>query len=320
MRNDMRVVTLEEHFATSDYRRGEGGAFKPEFAKYVGARIADVEEHRLPEMDAAGIDIQVLSLTSPGVQSETDADTARKRARVSNAAIGAVVKRHPERFRAFAALPTQSGKYAADELRRAVEEEGFVGAMVNGQAAGKYLDHEDLDPLWATAEELGVPIYLHPAFPAVPVPILEGFPELTGPVWGWGFETASHALRIILSGVFDRHPGATLILGHMGEGLPFTLSRLDDRYAILDTPRQLSKPLSHYILHNLYVTTAGVESAEPLHAAIAALGSDRVLFSVDYPYQIVGDATDFIVNVPLEDSVRRAVIGETAAQLLRIGN
>lgn len=313
-----RLITLEEHFATPDYTKGDGGAFRVDFAESVARRIADIEQTRLPEMDATGVDVQVLSLTTPGVQSETDAKVAIERARSSNDQIARAIAAHPTRFAAFAALPTQSGQAAADELRRSVEELGLVGALVNGHTHGRYLDDPEYEPLWQALEELNVPLYLHPVFPSEPVAVLKGYPELAGPMWGWGFETASHALRIILGGVFDRHPKANLVLGHMGEGLPFTLARLDDRYSILEHSRELAAAPSDYIKRNVYVTSAGVESAEPLHAAIAALGIDRVLFSIDYPYQSIRTATDFLRAVELTPSDRAKFEGATAAQLLRL--
>jgi 2,3-dihydroxybenzoate decarboxylase len=318
MTSTTRLITLEEHFATPDYSKGEGGAFRRDFAESVARRIADIEETRLPEMDATGVDIQVLSLTTPGVQSEKDADLAIERARASNDEIARAIATHPTRFAAFAALPTQSGRAAADELRRSVGELGFVGALVNGHTHGRYLDDPEYEPLWEAVEELDVPLYLHPVFPAEPVAVLSGYPELAGPMWGWGFETASHALRIILGGVFDRHPNANLVLGHMGEGLPFSLSRLDDRYAILEHTRPLAATPSEYIRRNIYITSAGVESAEPLHAAIAALGIDRVLFSIDYPYQSIRTATTFLRSVELTPNDRTKFEGATAARLLRI--
>ena len=141
---------------------------------------------------------------------------------------------------------------------------------------------------------------------------------MAGPVWGWGFETGSHALRLIASGLFDRHPQATVLLGHMGEGLPFTLDRLDDRWAILRHPKPLQHPPSYYLRTNFYVTSAGVESAVPLDAAIRALGADRVLFSVDYPFQSAASAADFLERWDAPHDTRRAVAGGNADRLLNL--
>ncbi|WP_258803614.1 amidohydrolase family protein [Pseudarthrobacter sp. NS4] len=318
MINGMRVITLEEHFATPDYSKGEGGAFVPDFAESIAQRISDVENIRLPEMDAAGIDVQVLSLTTPGVQGESGSADAVIKARRSNDVMAKVVREHPERFAAFGALPTQDPQEAVNELKRVVLDLGFKGVLVNGHTAGAYLDDPRFDVLWAELSNLKVPLYIHPAFSPAPLPPLQGYPELAGPVWGWGFETASHALRLVAGGVFDRHPEAQILLGHMGEGLPFTLDRLDDRWAVLQHASPLARKPSDYIRENMYVTTAGVESAPPLHCALQAMGSDRVLFSVDYPYQSAETATEFLRTVEIEPSVKEALASGNAAKLLSI--
>lgn len=313
-----RVITLEEHFATSDFRKGDGGAFQPDFAEWVAARIADVEERRLPEMDAFGIDVQVLSLTSPGVQGLTNADDAIPAARRSNDAIADVIARYPDRFAGFAALPTQDPGSAIAELKRVVLDLGFRGVMLNGQTNGRYLDDPEFEPLWDEIEALDVPVYLHPAFPSAPYSTLRDYPDLAGPVWGWGFETGSQALRLIAAGTFDRHPDARIILGHMGEGLPFTLGRLDDRWGVLQHRIELELAPSEYIKRNVFVTTAGVESNGPLLCTIDALGIDRVLFSVDYPYQSAETATAFLAAVPLTEGDKRKLAGGTAATVLKL--
>jgi 2,3-dihydroxybenzoate decarboxylase len=167
-------------------------------------------------------------------------------------------------------------------------------------------------------EDLKVPLYLHPTFSPAPVAPLTGYPALAGPVWGWGVETASHALRLMASGLFDRHPGATVILGHMGEGLPFTLDRIDDRWAILRHTQPVQQAPSFYLRNNFYVTSAGVESAVPLDATIRALGADRVLFSVDYPYQSAASAADFLERWEAPEDARLAVAGGNADRLLHL--
>ncbi|WP_319458225.1 MULTISPECIES: amidohydrolase family protein [unclassified Mycobacterium] len=318
MRNGHRVITLEEHFATADYRQGDGGALLPQVAAMFADRIDDIEQYRLPEMDRSGIDVQVLSLTGPGVQQETDAELAIERARRSNDALAKVVEAYPARFRAFAALPTQDPLAAARELERCVTELGFVGALVNGHTNGVYLDDARYEPLWATLTRIGVPLYLHPVFPAVMPAVLEGYPEMSAAAWGWGFETASHALRLVLSGLFDRHPTATLILGHMGEGLPFALGRLDDRWSIMRHTVELDELPSCYVRRNLFVTTAGVESHAPLACAISELGAERVLFSVDYPYQSIDTSAEFMATAPIAEHERALIFGQNAESLLAL--
>jgi 2,3-dihydroxybenzoate decarboxylase len=311
------MVTLEEHVATPQYpAAGQGGAFEPAFAKAVAERLADTGDGRLRDLDEAGIDVQVLSLSTPTVQGETDTAVAVDKARRANDALAEVVAAHPDRFEAFAALPCQDPDRAVAELRRCVRELGFRGALVNGHTGGVYLDDPRFDPLWAELASLGVPLYLHPIFPTEPPCPLRGYPELGGPVWGWGVETASHALRLVAGGVFERHPGAALILGHMGEGLPFTLDRIDDRWEILRHQRPLAHPPSYYVRRNMYVTTAGAESDAALQCAIAAMGLDRVLFSADYPYQSATSAAAFIRKAPLTEAQRAAICSGNADRLL----
>lgn len=314
----LRIITLEEHYAAPPYARGRGGAFGSDFARSVAERISDVTRFRLPEMDAAGIGLQVLSLPNPGVQAETDPDTAVRHAQQANDALAQLCTDHPGRFAAFAALPCQDPERAAEELQRCVTGLGFVGAMVNGHTNGVYLDDPRFEALWERLESLGVPLYLHPTFPPETPAVLAGHPGLAGPAWGWGMETASHALRLVSGGVFDRHPGAALILGHMGEGLPFALDRLDDRWAVLQHERPLRHAPSHYVRSNMYITTAGAESPHALQCALAAMGPERVLFSVDYPYQSAASATAFLAAAPLDPAVREALSHGNAARLLRL--
>ena len=314
----VRVITLEEHFATPDFSRGEGGAFRPEFAEQVASRIADVESHRLPEMDRFGVDVQVLSLTTPGVQGVREPDEAVASARRSNDDIADVIRRHPDRFAGLAAIPTQDVSASVDELRRSVLDLGLRGVMLNGQTNGRYLDDPEFEPLWDEIDRLGVPVYLHPAFPATAWSTLRGHDDLAGPVWGWGFETASQVLRLIASGTLDRHPTASIIVGHMGEGLPFALDRIDDRWAILQHDVVLELAPSEYVKRNVFITTAGVEASAPLQCAQEVLGIERMMFSVDYPYQSMESATRFLRSADLSPEERRLLSGETARRVLQL--
>jgi 2,3-dihydroxybenzoate decarboxylase len=312
----VRIVTLEEHFATPGYPSVAGGAIDPEFAQHVHDRLSDVSERRLPEMDEAGIDVQVLSLASPGVQGASDTRMALEWARRANEWMAEAIASYPDRFAGFAVLPCQDPDRAVEELERCVVELGFCGALVNGHTGGVYLDDPRFEPLWARLESLGVPLYLHPTFPPRPPAVLEGYPELAGAVWGWAFETGTHALRLVAGGVFDRHPAATVVLGHMGEGLPFALWRMDDRWALLKHERPLEHPPSWYVRHNMYITTAGAEDQAALQCAITAMGVERVLFSVDYPFQSPTSATAFIRSAALDDAQRAAICYGNADRLL----
>lgn len=243
---------------------------------------------------------------------------AVKQAKHVNDFIADITQQYPSRFAGFAALPCQDPNEAADELERSVKQLGFKGALINGHTHGEYLDLEKYWVIWERAESLGVPIYLHPTFPAENWKITEGYPELNKAMWGWGFETATHALRIILSGAFDKFPNSTLILGHMGEMLPFTLSRLDDRWDIGSKTRNLSKKPSQYVRDNIMVTTSGVCSPEALLCTQLALGTERIMFSIDYPYQCPTEAVQFIESAPLSPTDREKICYSNAKKLLRL--
>lgn len=298
----IQKITLEEHFLTDYFHKYEDGivkSFQPDFRNWMETRISDYTEKRLEDMDANGIEMQVLSLTVPGIQGIIDPAVAVTQAKYVNEFLAELIARHPNRFAGFASLPTQDPKEAADELERAVTQLGLKGALINGHTHGEYLDEQKFWTIWERAESLGVPIYLHPNSAVDNWKVMEGYPELTKAMWGWGVETATHTLRLVLSGVFDKFPKSTLILGHMGEMLPFTLDRLDDRYGVGNDTRNLLKKPSQYIRDNVMVTTSGVCSQEALLCTLLALGSDRIMFSVDYPYQCPTEASQFIETAPV---------------------
>ena len=314
----MKKIAVEEAFTIGHLAGAQHemeAAMNPGWAEYVGDRIGDLTDLRLREMDEQGIDVQVLSLTSPGIQGMTDAADAVATAREANDLLAQVVSEHPTRFAGFAALACQDPSAAVAELERSVTELGLRGALINGHTQGSYLDEQQHWGLWEAAEALGVPVYLHPVDPPAPVACCTGYP-LDRAAWGWAFETGSHALRVVLSGVFDRFPGATLMIGHMGEGLPFALARLDDRYDFyVATPPLVDRP-SDYVRRNILVTTSGVNDAVPLRCAIDALGADRVLFAVDYPYQRNDEAVAFIDSVEISDDERAQICHRNAERVL----
>jgi predicted TIM-barrel fold metal-dependent hydrolase len=287
----MRVISLEDHFWTPDIATAIGALRNPDTAASdspLAADLLDLGERRLAAMDEAGIDLQVISHTTPGVQ-HLDADTAVPLAREANDALARAVAEHPDRFAGFATLPTSAPDAAADELERAVGDLGMKGAMVNGHTGGLFLDDPRFDVLLARAERLGVPLYLHPAepVPAVRDAYYAGFDPavswfLSAAAYGWHAETGLHVLRMVLAGVFDRHPGLQLVIGHMGEMLPFMLARIDDNLPPKLTG--LDRLPSEYILANVHITTSGLFTLPPLQCALTVFGIDRVLFSVDWPY------------------------------------
>ena len=312
-----KKIALEEHFLApgcEEYWVTTVGDLDRSIYDQVVGRLKDFGGQRLEAMDRAGIERAVLSLSGPGVQIERDRVTACRRARDANDFLSREIQERPDRFAGFAHLPMQDPIAAADELERCVRHLGFCGAMINGHTNGAYLDDPVIDPFWARVEALGVPIYLHPADPPGPYPALAGCSSLKRAMWEWGVETGSHALRLVFGGVFDRFPGVTIILGHLGETLPYLLWRFDSRAAIYGL--RLKKPPSEYIRAHVVVTTSGMFSAEPLACAVNALGADRVMFSVDYPYESSEQAAQFIESVPLDEATRRRLCFENAERVL----
>ncbi len=291
-------------------------------ATRFAARLPDFTEYRLPEMDEAGIDVQVLSLTVPGLQVDIEPELACSNARFVNEYTAQVVAKNPDRFQGFAVLPLQDPAAAAAELERAVHELGLCGALVNDciyGPGGRYLDAPEYDEVWSALESLQVPIYLHPgAPPADRWQVLQGRPELYGATWSWAAEVSGHALRLVFGGVFDRHPRAMLILGHMGEFLPFQRSRLDSRYHTLNPPEKIKRPPSAYLGTNVVFTNSGVFSPATLLGAVLEVGADAVMFSVDYPYESSYEAVAGFERTTLPDVDREKVAHGNAERLLRI--
>ncbi len=317
----MRMIGLEEHFVTEElaaYGAGTAKLAQPHVWAEASRRLLDLTGERLEVMDAAGLDVQVLSLNSPGIQAESDPALAVKAAAAVNELTAATIAEHPTRFAGFAALPLQDPVPAADELERAVHDLGLKGALVNAHTQGRYLDHPSLRVVWERAEALDVPLYLHPATGVDAADVLNGHPELIGPMWSWGLDTSSHVLRLIFGGVFDDFPNAKLLLGHMGEGLPFVLWRLDSRWGFHDHQGiNLKRGIpSAYLRENLYITTSGVCSPAPLLCALLALGSDHILFGTDYPFEDAATATEFLANAPVSEADRAKIAHLNAERLL----
>ncbi|HEY1982953.1 MAG TPA: amidohydrolase family protein [Xanthobacteraceae bacterium] len=312
-------IALEEHFLSPGYEhywKPTVAGVDPKLAADLFARLTDFGEMRLKAMDDAGIARSVLAIAGPGVQSERDSGTALKNARHSNDFLAGEVQKRPDRYSGFAHLPMQDPRGTADELERCVRELKFVGAMINGHTFGQYLDHPSLYPFWERAEALGAPIYIHPTDPIMPSPALEGVNGLRRATWEWGFETGSHALRLVFSGLFDRFPRAKVMLGHLGETLPFLLWRFDSRAKLYSV--KLAKRPSDYIKENIAVTTSGMCSAEPLNCSLAALGAARVMFAADYPFERAAEAGEFLDTTPLADGVREDIAFRNAARELRL--
>jgi predicted TIM-barrel fold metal-dependent hydrolase len=332
----VRVVALEEHFTVPalvkriDPGLIERRGFRPRTARPPGPNsgpsladlLPDLGERRLASMDAAGIAVEVLSNTGAGPDLVPGPDGVAL-AREMNDHLAAAVARHPSRFAGFAALPMQSPEACPAELARAVQDLGFVGALINGTTEGRFLDHPSYDGLLAAAEALDVPIYIHPHLapeavrnayysdlPAGPARVI----EQAG--WGWHSETAIHLLRLVVAGVLDRHPRLKLIIGHMGEMLPMMLDRIDSVFA-LDIDH-LQRPISRTILDQVWITTSGIFSEPPLLAALLTFGIDRIMFSVDYPYAPHAKGRAFLDRISLAPADMAKLAHGNADALLRL--
>jgi len=316
----MGKIALEEHMLLDreehiDRWRTLVPMIPEQFVQRIIPQLTDTDR-RLEGMDQAGIDLAVLS-SGGTVQGFLDPQAALRIARGANDYLAEVVRARPDRFAAFATTPLQHPEEGAKELRRAVEQLGLAGTMLFGHTDGRYLDDPFFDPFWERAQDLGVPVYLHAAdAPALP-PSQAGRPELEGATWSWTAETATHALRIVFGGVFERFPRVRLILGHMGETLPFFLWRLDKRAGAFAEHAAEVTP-SELVRRNIRVTTAGSFSDDPLHSALDALGEDSVLFSVDYPFESMTEAAQWLDASKLDEHVRAKIERENAQGLLKL--
>jgi 2,3-dihydroxybenzoate decarboxylase len=320
-KSQMKKIALEEHFWTEgfpDLGKANADLFEPSFRRLIEERLPEFSELRIAAMDAAGIAVSVLSLISPGVQIERDHTKAVSAAQRANEFLAAEIAKHPTRYAGFAHLALQEPNAATRELDRCVKTLGFKGALINGHSNGVYLDDPRYLPFWERVAELDVPIYIHPVHMAVRPPVFDNYPGLAASMWGWTAETGGHVLRLILSGLFDRLPTLKIILGHMGETLPFCLWRIDSRFKIYRPKVKLERLPSDYIRRNIYATTAGACQAEALQCTIAALGAEHVMFSVDYPLEDSLEAARFIEAAPIGEHERELVCWKNAARLLRL--
>lgn len=318
----MRTIALEEHFWTPALASPPGTGVLSLLGAELDAPLRDLGEGRLAGMDAAGIDVQVISHNAPAAQ-HLPADEAVTRSQEANDLLATAVRAYPDRFAGFATLPTADPVAAADELERAVGDLGFVGAMIHSTLGtnGIFLDDPGYEPLLARAERLDVPLYLHPSRPPAALAdiLFQGLPPrlaglLASSAWGWHAEAGLHTLRLVVAGVFDRHPGLRLIIGHCGEMLPFMMDRIDQ----VLTPQRtgLAGSVSEYLLRHVWVTTSGMFSLPPLLCTLAVFGTDRVLFSVDHPFAPNALGRAVLDVLPLSPADKAKVAGANAAHLL----
>jgi len=314
------IIALEEHYVDPEVAQHwkEGGPEARDAA--LRERLHDVGALRIREMDEAGIDIQVLSHSAPATQ-RLDADAAPALARAANDRLRETVQRSKGRFEAFAVLPSANPRAAADELERSVSELGFKGAMIHGLTNGKFIDGREFWPIFERAQALDVPIYLHPAVPHPAVveayyrDYLKEFPGLLTAAWGFTVETATQGIRLVLSGVFDQYPGLKIIMGHLGESLPFSAWRIDmalarqgnRKSAFRDTFRQ-----------HFWITTSGNFSTPALLCSMLEMGAERILFSVDYPFVPNPPGVRWMDQLPIAPADRDKILSGNAKTLLKL--
>ena len=320
----MRVITLEEHFATPLFLDGPGQDLKNAALKFEGRALklleplCDIGDKRIAAMDAAGIDFQMLSLTSPGTE-QLDAADALVLARDTNDVLAEATNKNPNRFGGFAALPTMMPDKAAEELERRVRAGGFKGAVINGHVRGRYLDDKFFWPILECAETLNVPIHIHPTKPPLAVfdVYYRGFSPLVSdlfgsPGWGWHIETAVHVLRLILGGAFDRFPNLQLVIGHLGEGLMSLFQRLD---VMTPAMTKLKRPMTSYLRENVHYTVSGFNFPATFLNMLLEVGVPRIMFSADHPYQSMVKARAFLDQLPVSEADRERIAHGNAEKL-----
>jgi predicted TIM-barrel fold metal-dependent hydrolase len=318
----MRIVTLEEHFVVPSLlqKLGVAGGFANAMDPRIRSALADLGEKRIGAMDNAEITVQVLSAAAPGADL-LDGQAGIEFAAGTNDVLAEAVKQHPSRYAGFAHLPMRSPEGAADELERAVSRLGFRGALINGTTQGLFLDDERFAPILARAEKLDVPIYIHPALPpeSVRKAYYDGLPGNRGFLlsmagFGWHVEVGVHVLRMVLAGTFERHPRLKVVIGHMGETIPFMLDRAEQVF------QGQAKPVAvkETSLKHVWLTTSGFFTLPPFLNALLTFGADRILFSVDYPFSEPREGRDFLKALPLTEADREKIAHGNADQLLRL--
>ena len=320
-------IALEEHFAIPETLNDSAGFFPNSVWPELSGRLLDIHEKRLRLMDEHGIELMLLSLNAPAIQAIPDPAQANEIARRANDFLAEQVRKRPTRFQALAALPMQDPDLAIRELQRCVKELGFKGALVNGFSqirdpnSAVYLDLPQYWPFWEAVERLDVPFYLHPRNPLPSMAqIYEGHPWLLGPTWAFGQETAVHALRLMGSGLFDKYPRIQIIVGHMGEGLPYSMWRVDNRNAWVKAPPRYpaKRKIAEYFSENFYLTTSGNFRTQTLIDAILEIGVDRILFSTDWPFENIDHAAVWFDAASISENDRLKIGRTNAARLFKL--
>ncbi len=341
-----KKICVEEHFSTADHLERMLSIYEKRYPvsevieqeKYIlsdapflstmasseGTRkmmgqLCDMGKGRLEMMDRCGIEAQVLSLVSPGVQI-FEASEGTRLAREYNNSLAAAAKGHSGRFIGLACISPQSPDEAADELERAVRELGFKGGIINSHTKGEYLDDRKYWVIFERAQKLNVPIYLHPRSPSPDMmKPFTGYPMLDSAMWGFSAEAGLHSMRLICSGLFDEFPGLKIVLGHLGETIPFVLARIDNRWSVAPFPKKLKKLPGQYFKENFVVSTSGMnEDPAALVFTISALGADNIMFAADYPMEDMEGAVQFIDAAPISEKDREKICRFNAERIFSL--
>src|SRR5216684_2004928 len=325
----MRTIAIEEHFLADGFREmmkrnasSQGGGSSGAFVAEQQAKLADLGSTRLKDMDAGGIDLQVISHAVSGIVPLPGGEGVRL-AREANDQLASAIAAHPNRFAGFATLPMADPETAANELERAVRLLGLKGAIINGTTNGRFLDDPSFLPILERAVALDVPVYIHPGVPpaAVREAYYSGFDSavnffLSTSGWGWHSEVGIHALRLILAGVFDRLPTLQIVIGHMGEMIPFMLARINN--VLTPVAKHLQHTVPEYFLQNFYITTSGFFTDPPLLLALQVMGADRIIFSVDYPYSTNEQGRVFLDSASISPADKEKISHLNAERLLKL--
>ncbi len=321
-------IGLEEHFAIPETLDDSRGFFPDRIFAELKDRLLDLHGRRLKLMDEHGVEMMLLSLNAPVVQAIPDPQKADALARRANDYLAEQVRKRPDRFQGLAALPMQDPDLAIRELERCVNELGFKGALVNGfSQVGDpdtivYYDLPQYRPFWAAVERLDVPFYLHPRNPLKrDARIYDGHSWLMGPSWAFGQETAVHALRLMGSGLFDELPRLAIVLGHMGEGLPFSIWRVDHCNAWVENRHDYpaKRKIADYFSENFWITTSGNFRTQALINAILEIGADRIMFSTDWPFENIDHAAVWFDHAAISENDRKKIGRTNAAKLFKLG-
>lgn len=320
-------IGLEEHFAIEETVNDSAGFVPDDHWGELKSRILDVQDRRVREMDKHGMEMMLLSLNAPAVQAIPDIEKAVEIAQRANDALAEQIAKRSDRFQGLAALPLQDAEKASIELERCVKALRFRGALVNGfSQAGTpdtilYYDLPQYRPFWKKVAELDVPFYLHPRNPiSAWSQIYDGHPWLLGPTWAFGQETAVHALRLIGSGLFDEFPTIQIVLGHMGEGLPYSMWRIDHRNGWVKAPakHKAKRKIADYFQENFHLTTSGNFRTQTLIDAILEIGSDRILFSTDWPFENIDHAAIWFDAATISEADRVKIGRSNAEKLFKL--